>query len=675
LRVFRGREAENARRAASIHQLMIKSAIIGSTLLLLVVAAPPLLESLVALESVLPSLLFTLGLIGAASRWYTRLRRRHLASKSLRRFEARAGRALGVWGWAPAIMLFLLPIFSHWSGRPPSGVSAYAALLGHVPWGDAQGHAEGGYRLLAEGEFGPYSERRPLNASWLAVRLAACRGRLDCALLAQAALLGFTAYLLSNHVGARFGLWMAMSSFGMLLGLARAHLPTADTEPLGVTLGCFGLILLLSLAARRRLTVYALGLFIADAALQARPGAQLLLPLLLLFGILRFKRCALRAGVVLLFVAAASGFLTRSLNVLYGSGAASFFTYPAYTLYGLTHGGNYKTAERDLALEIEAAPSEHHVARLLYARATHRFFSEPVTLFKTLGRNSLKFASKIPTNLGAIVNLRALFVPSVSRARPAERERVYNRLLGLPPLIVVLLASIARLYRCRDRDSRRFWVVVATGVLGSVPFVYGDAGFRGLAAAYPLLAVGLCLGLSSRIGRRPIGISSGSRETATIFTAAFLGISLLLAALVGPMIAHRVWSRPDREALARSRLDETMIVSRETTTAVLVAHVRRRGLRVPTIEYGDFLRILDLADLGEDAAAFRDRRPPFAVLSVYDFVGRAQRTVIAPLAVLREKPGFLRLEVRPIAASKPLFEAIRYERIESDRSAMSTDRT
>jgi hypothetical protein len=648
---------------------MIKHALLGLALVLLVVASPPLIECLVALEPVLPSLLFTLGLAGAAARWYTGLRRRRVTVRTLRRLESRAGRALEVWGWAPAIVLFLLPIFSHWSGRPPSGVTAFSALLGHIPWGDAQGHAEGGYRLLAEGEFGPYSERRPLNAAWLAVRLAACRGHLDCALLIQAAILGFSAYLLGNLVGARFGLWPALSSFGLLLGLARAHLPTADTEPLGETLGCCGLVLLLSLAARRRLAIYALGLFVFDAALQARPGPQLLLPLLVVFGVLRFKRRTLRATAALLAVAVSSSLLTRSLNALYGSGQASFITYPAYTLYGLTHGGNYKTAERDFSAEIGAAPSEHHVARLLYARAWKRFKDEPSILLESLGLNSLKFISKIPTNLGSIVNVRAICVPSEIRARPPEIERLYNRLLGLPPLFIVIVASLARLIRSRDRDGRRFWILMAAGMFGSVPFIYGDAGFRGLAAAYPLLAVGLCLGLSSRLGRELRRAAQESREVSATLAAAVLSLSLLFTALVGPMIAHHFWPRPGRRAPLKSGRDRTMIVSRETTTAVLVAHVRRRGLSVPTAEFGDFLRNLALADLGEDAAAFRDRHLPFSILSAYDFVSRTQQTVVAPLALLREKSGFIRLDVRPIQASKPLFEAIRFERIPSDRSA------
>ncbi|MBN2370122.1 MAG: hypothetical protein JXO72_06515 [Vicinamibacteria bacterium] len=652
---------------------MIKRALIGLTFLLLVVASPPLLESLVALDPVLPSLLFTLGLLGAASRWHARTRRRHMASRALRRLEARAGRALGAWGWAPAILLFLLPIYSHWSGRPPSGVTAFSALLGRVPWGDAQGHAEGGYRLLAEGEFGPYSERRPLNASWLAVRLAACRGRLDHSLLAQAALFGFSAYLLCNLVGTRFGLSPALGSFGLLLGLARAHLPTADTEPLGETLGCFGLVLLLSFAARQRLSIYALGLFVVDAALQARPGPQLLLPLLIVFGVSRFKHQALRAAALLLAAAAASSILTQSLNSFYGSGQASFTTYPAYTFYGLTHGGNYKTAELDLAAEIGAAPSEHHVARLLYSRAWKRFMSEPLILFESLGRNSLRFILKIPTNLGSIVNLRAFVVQSDVRARPPEKERFYNRMLGLPPLLFACLALIARLIRSRDRDGRRFWTAVALGVLCSVPFVYGDAGFRGLAAAYPFLSVGLCLGLSHRLGREPRRTSTKSRDAASVSVAIVLSLSLLFASLVGPMIAHRFWPRPDRRALAESHPGTTMIVSRETTTSVLVANFRGRNLNVPVMELDDFLRVLALADLGESAAAFRDNRLPFAILSVYDFVSRAQQTVIAPLAVLHEEAGFIRLKVRPIQASAPLFEAIGFERIQDDRSATRTD--
>ena len=55
---------------------------------------------------------------------------------------------------------------------------ALAALLGYVPWSDARGHFEGGLRLLSDGAFGSFSERRPLNAAWLSVQLALSGGRL-----------------------------------------------------------------------------------------------------------------------------------------------------------------------------------------------------------------------------------------------------------------------------------------------------------------------------------------------------------------------------------------------------------------------------------------------------------------------------------------------------------------
>jgi hypothetical protein len=361
-----------------------------------------------------------------------------------------------------------------------------------------------------------------------------------------------------------------------------------------------------------------------------------------------------------------SSFVTGALNRLYGAGQASFATYPAYTLYGLAHGGNYKTAERDLATEIETLPSERAVARLLYERAWARIKNDPLTIVATLGWNGRKFLDKIPTNFGAIVNPRALIVPSVVRARPAESERRYNRWLGLPLVILVFLAALLRLMRRSRPSEAAFWVAMALGFFLSTPLVFGDAGFRGLAAAYPLLAVGLSLGLTMHPMRIPISPQTRDREQWLAAGAAALTCAILLAALIGPAVARRGWPRPARQTLARCLADEVMLASRETSSAVLVAHVRRPDLDVPTLEQGEFLRQLDLADLARgDDQVLRGRRLPFALLSVYDFVSRSQRTVIAPVAVLRVPGGWLQIRARPVAGSL-FFETTSFERVSGE---------
>ena len=59
-------------------------------------------------------------------------------------------RLLDAWGLPLAVLAFLMPLCAAWELEPGSGNTAFAALFGRIPWGDAHGHFEGAQRLLAE---------------------------------------------------------------------------------------------------------------------------------------------------------------------------------------------------------------------------------------------------------------------------------------------------------------------------------------------------------------------------------------------------------------------------------------------------------------------------------------------------------------------------------------------
>src|SRR5262245_64401125 len=123
-----------------------------------------------------------------------------------------------------------MPLLACRAKRPPSRIAAFSALLGWIPWGDAHGHYEGGTRVLAEGSFGGFSERRPLTAAWLALRLGTTGNSLPVALAVQAALVGLSAWLAARAVGRRFGLAAALATFAVVLGRSRYSRATAVTE-------------------------------------------------------------------------------------------------------------------------------------------------------------------------------------------------------------------------------------------------------------------------------------------------------------------------------------------------------------------------------------------------------------------------------------------------------------
>ncbi len=619
----------------------------GALVLGVVWLSSPLRAALIALEPALPTLLFLLSF--SATLW--RLVKRGGATPS---WERSLGRFLARWGWIPAVALCWAPLFGHWAGVPPSQTTAFAALMGFVPWADAHGHLEGAMRLLGDGAFGGYSERRPINAALLAVRLVVSGGRLPVALAIQATLAGIAAFLLARCAGLRHGLWSALGCLALTLGFVRGYLPTVDTEPLGVTLACLGLCLLGAAGARSRPWLLALGIFVFAVALDARPGAQLLLPAFIVWGILVHRGRRLIVAVVLLGAALASAGLTRTLNAAYGAGEGSFTAYPAFTLYGLTRNANYRQAYADFADEIARAKGEGEVARLLYGKSLENLRAHPLDFMTALAENEGRFFGKLAANMTGVVSPRLLFASDLEDGARSVDERVANLRAGLLLLVLCGLSAVVFVVRSALPSERGLWLASALGFFGSIPFVYGDGGFRVLACAFPLMALFFSLAFSNA-GERRVHENARARAEAPLIRAALgLAIALAVIALVGPVVAGQAWPRPSAAQIASARSAEALIVALRSSPAVLVSRVPRTGLdEIPWISEVDFMRQMALADV-KDEPALTERKLPFVLLSVYDFVSKRQRLLLAPVELVREKGAFLRVETRPIPESRLL---------------------
>ena len=598
---------------------------------------PPTRAALVTIEPAIAPLLFLLGIV-----WFAL---RHLAGGGARRRLARAEgvtlRFLDRWGFALAALAFVAPLLAAWDLRPPPGNAAFAALFGRIPWGDAHGHFEGAQRLLADGAFSFFSGRRPLNASWLAVRLGAAGGRLEAALLLQAVLLGLAAFAAARALGLRRGLAPAMAFFGLVLGLAGDTLPSVATEPFGMTLACASLAVMWAPSARFRLAPALIGLWLLDLALQARPGAQFLLPCFGLWVVWTCRAQWRRAVMGVAAVALSGMLLSASLNALYGTSDSSASSAGAYPFYGLVTGSNYKQIREDLGAELERLPDERARTRLIYRRGWERLRADPGTALLALGRNLRKFAGKTPAVLYGVVSPQTLFLSPWERALPTPRVLLRDRTLGSALIGIAVLALLRYLWRCAPSE-RLFWLAAIAGILLSAPVVYGDAGLRGLGASFPLLAGLLAVGLG-RGPRRPAGARAVEARTTRVL--GWSAAALAAIALAGPALAHAAARRPGADALASPPAD-VFVVRLRPAPAIVVSNRERPDLDATVIPRRQYLRHLALANVA--ASGFDRPEPPFAIVSAYDYVTRRQRVLIVPPEAL---PGgaFLRVRARPAA--------------------------
>jgi hypothetical protein len=615
----------------------------AASLLALVAVSPPLRGALAVLEPAVAPLLFLAAVLLAALRWAGRHRR----------VEVRLSRFLGAWGWALGLLAFLLPLLACWAQRPPSRIAAFSSLLGWIPWGDAHGHYEGGTRLLAEGSFGGFSERRPLTAAWLALRLGLTGNSLPAALIVQAIGVGLSAWLAARAVGRRFGLGPALATFALVLGLTRDYLPTAVTEPFGIALACLALVVLVSRGARRSYVAAALGVLLLGTALQARPGAQFMLPFVMAWVVAMHRRSWARAGVAVVLAALATLLHTRLLNGLYGAGEASATSYPALTLYGLAHHSNYDRAYRDLGPELERF-GEKAGARYVYWRAASQIMREPGLFLSALRDNELEFVNKLFVNVTRAVSPRWLFAPLDSRIRPSGAEIAADRWQGGPPVVAAGAGLLVALWSRRRTSEAGFWLSALGGVAASAPFIFADAGFRGLAAGYPFLGAALGLGLVA--GREGFA-GSDAAERRDVRASVLAVLAVLGLTLVAPPMLHALAPRPHPRELQGLAAGEVAVIDLKAAARVLVTNRGETHPGVPTLRRPDFVRLLELAEFS-DPADLQSRRLPFAVLSAFDHVAHRQRALIAPPRLLREPARFVRLQIQAAEGSQFFAEVV-----------------
>jgi hypothetical protein len=547
--------------------------------------------------------------------------------RTVRIVERGLGRALGRWGWALAVLCWLIPLWSARAGRPPDLTAAWQMPFGEIPWSDGYGYFEGAHQLLANGRFGSFAEQKPMFPALLSVVLALAHGSLDRALSVMGVILGLASFLAAREIGLRYGLWCALSAFGMMLGLGRGVAPTVVTEPLGMALGALALAVLISSAAFRRPRWFAAGLFLLTLAMQVRPGAQFVLLFLGLWTAFHFRAQRARA---LAWTAAAvvTGMLVTSvLGRSYGAGESSFYARPAFFAYGLAHGTNEGQAYEDFAARRAEFPSEGQFARFVLAQALSEFRRHPATLVASCANGAARVVEKNAKVLAGIVN--------VTRTANAFRDPVGRREVAWPGALLLAVLCALSAIRIWGSGQRAFWLAVAAGTVVSGAFVGNDNPIHGVATVHPLMALGLSLGLGPR--RTPWrswpGSAAAAVERRTVGLTLAFGASLALMALIGPDVARDSWPRPSVTMLAGMQPGQDLLIAREASAAITVG---RGGM-----SYSRYRVLLEQSGSQMDVVQMS---APFALLSAWDFVSRRQLVVYAPAEVARSA-GFIHLVI------------------------------
>jgi hypothetical protein len=430
-------------------------------------------------------------------------------------------RRLAPHGLVLTVLLFVLFLYGGWSRAISGGTS----LGGVVPYSDAAGYFVGAERLLDEGALDSWNSRRPINAVLLAVRLALAGRSFRFALLLQVLLLGSATFFAARALAHKLGAWAGALLVSIVLLFSGRFVGTALSEPLGVTLGCLSLAMLLPAVGGAPGASLACGFMALGLGLQARAGAMFTVPLLLAWAAASFgPRLTDRAraigiagaGVVLSMATVA---VSARLAGAKGGAAQSNF---AYTLYGLAKGGlGWTKAQIDYP-EL-GHMSDAEVARLLYARSGEAIRERPTDLLRGLWHGLDFFVQRLTLS-------------------QFDTGRVFP---GHPWVSWVLVGGAVTVVAIRVRpnlsaaiERRAFTMLQATvaGALLSVPIVFYDGTWRVFAPAVPFVAAYVAVLVRSALpASSPPGSYAG--VSASVAAPAIATAAIAILAMAGPRLA------------------------------------------------------------------------------------------------------------------------------------------
>lgn len=212
------------------------------------------------------------------------------------------------------------------------------AVAGLIPWNDAAGYLSCARQLIAGGAISPSCGMRPYYVAEFGALFALSGGNLQVAILLQAAMLGgvtgWFSYKFSHYAGIAAGLTIYAA---LLIFSIEFTLPVL-TENAGLMLGLFAFGILLQRPATILPLHFLVVLLLLTLALNARAGAFLVLPALLLWSAIlsqgdRRQRIMRTLGGLCGIIGAFA--LVAALTQIIGGAEARAHSNFAFTLYAL----------------------------------------------------------------------------------------------------------------------------------------------------------------------------------------------------------------------------------------------------------------------------------------------------------------------------------------------------
>lgn len=513
--------------------------------------------------------------------------------------------------------LCLLVLLVNWSN---GGTQDVSAIGGVIPYSDATGYYEGAERLVYEQKLTPWTERRPLNAAFLAARLVLTGNNFFAALILQAVLASVALFLATVAILQTHGKATALWFFAFSFAFVSCCLHRTLSEPLGISLGLVAFALLWSGVANRSPAQYALGTFILSLALLARAGAMFALPATAIFAayLVQGRWQKRLMGSLAALAAIACAWLVNSAIIrLYGTTDGALLSNFSYTLYGLSQGGtSWAQGLKDFPQLANA--DDGAIANFLYQKAVEAILAKPYLLVWGLAKSFILAIGLFPAHILRLIADGSDGGSFWSPMHVAIAGAVILPLLGYSSFRFI------RIYWNRLDRFHLFLLFQLLAFAASLPFFYLDGGVRLTAATFPLTAATIALALAALTSQTVIGMDTTVSRmigAACVAIAAFV----VLASVAAPRISGILNPLPRTTAAQCEANRDALRVEIGSGSAHINIQSDRASL-APNIRLKDFV----VSDANEAKPEILAISKPATVLMAFDANSKTLRQIVGP---------------------------------------------
>jgi len=525
-------------------------------------------------------------------------------------------RIQGFWGkWLTltfTLLLFSLSLIYKWQTA-----DNFSTVGGLFPVRDAHNYYQGAQMLIHGMNLSGSSTFRPIYTAFLATIMWVSNGDLQVVLVILAWLNAIAVFIAILEVNRTI-----KNSFFAAIYLVFSYIffrrfsGTLLTENLGFLLGNLALFFLLRGAAREKLNDILFGMFLLTVGLNARAGAYVILPAIVLWAAVSFREShkfwrTILVGVMVVFAGMAGNWaFAKAIN----SPTSAMFSNYSYTLYGLAAGN--KGWEQVLVDQPGVGSGE------IFTLAFDKIKNEPSLFAQGIAG---AYADYFVASRGAFSFLLL----------KRDRNDILNIILWSLSILGLVTAIIKR-----EKKPFSFSLAFFVGIMLSVGLVppIDSTMMRAYATTIPMSLYIVVTGgglLSETLFRARSTEAEENREG--IQLPIFLSGIVLIASFIIPILLKQFGSIPplnSNTACEPGRISTTFVIPSGSSITV---SKEAKSSYIPTIEYARFMSKLLSPDQLADGAAvslLADMKPGATLTLVRLAIVRSETTTFSTNSIL-----------------------------------------